>query len=68
MRKQKMYIDLMRSAYRDRLKAAGIPRDPARRDADQAAHADLLFWAAKSEATLDVGSIDRTELEGDPDG
>jgi hypothetical protein len=57
-------IDLIRRDYRARLKAQGIPPDPARRTPEQATVAALEFWAAQSQVTLDAGSLAQASAEG----
>jgi hypothetical protein len=56
-------IDLIRHDYRRRLKAQGIPPDPARRTPEQEAVAGAEFWAAQSVVALDAATLTRAAVE-----
>jgi hypothetical protein len=56
-------LDLIAYDYHRRLKAAGIPPGPAGRTPEQQQAAALEFWAAKSQVTLDAGSLDQSAVE-----
>lgn len=53
---------LVKSLYRKKLRAAGVPRRPSDRTPEQDETAGLLFWAALTEIQFDA-QVARSSLE-----
>lgn len=59
----RLYLDLMRLDYRQRLHAAAVPVDPAKRTPEQTTLAASLFWGAATVAQLSI-DVTQAALEG----
>ncbi len=57
------YLKTLQHNYLHRLRADGIPLEPEKRTADEQTTATLEFWAAQSEALLDLGTTTQDDAE-----